>query len=105
MLSKNNPRAQNSLFGSIQSLPPHRLERLRGSWAEAFYQHVFVKIDEELFALLYAEVSSCPNAAVNVPDYLSAWAKRLPAPPQSTHFPCAACSTSRCAKVRSSAGL
>jgi hypothetical protein len=41
-------------------------ERLYSSWAHTFRQEVFARIPEKVFAPLYSEVESRPNAPVNV---------------------------------------
>jgi len=42
------------------------LKRLEGSRAGTFYEQVFVRIDEDRFAVLYADEPSRPNIPVNV---------------------------------------
>jgi hypothetical protein len=66
MFRKNEEHRQQS-FLSGQYLLPHKLQhRLLSSWAETFYQEVFCRIDEEIFARLYSEEASRPNTPVNV---------------------------------------
>ncbi len=65
MFRKNDQR-QQSLLGPEMLLSPGLLERLRGSWAQAFRTEVFERIDETLFEALYSEKDSRPNAPVNV---------------------------------------
>lgn len=54
------------MFGSINSLPEKTLKRLEASWAGTFYHQVFVRIDEDRFAVLYSDAPSRPNTPVNV---------------------------------------
>lgn len=66
MFVPNNRHLQNSMFGSINSLPEKILTRLEASWAGTFYHQVFVRIDEDRFAVLYSDEPSRPNIPVNV---------------------------------------
>ena len=66
MYRKNDQHRQQVLFSSINDLPPKKRERLEASWAETFYNEFFCRIDEDLFAVLYSEEASRPNAPVNV---------------------------------------
>lgn len=55
------------MFTFIDSLPPASRKLLLASEEAAFYEHVFCKIDERLFAGLYSSTNrSRPNAPVNV---------------------------------------
>jgi len=54
------------MFVSIDALPKKIRKRLEASWAETFYHYVFVRIDEDRFAVLYADEPSRPNTPVNV---------------------------------------
>ncbi len=65
MFRKNDHR-QQSLFGPETWLSPALLTRLKTSWAQTFREEVFERIDEEIFAALYSEEKSRPNAPVNV---------------------------------------
>jgi len=56
---------QNSLFDTVTSLSTARQERLATSWAGEFYHEVFCRLDETLFAPLYADIPSRPNIPVN----------------------------------------
>jgi len=56
---------QNGLFDTVTSLSPARQERLETSWAGEFYSEVFCRLDETLFAPLYADIPSRPNIPVN----------------------------------------
>lgn len=66
MFVANNQHRQMSMFGSINSLPEKILKRLETSWAGTFYHQVFVRIDEDRFAVLYSDEPSRPNIPVNV---------------------------------------
>ena len=66
MFRKNESHLQAPLFSSVGDLPPKLRRRLEGSWAGSFYEELFKRIDEELFAVLYAEADSRPNVPVNV---------------------------------------
>lgn len=45
----------------------HRyLKKLEKSWAGLFYEHVFCKIDEKLFATLYSSDNGRPNFPINI---------------------------------------
>ncbi|MDK1118859.1 MAG: transposase [Anaerolineae bacterium] len=47
-------------------MPEKYRQRLEQSWAGVFYQEFFCRIDEEIFAELYADIPSRPNVPVNV---------------------------------------
>ena len=66
MFAPNKRHLQQPMFSSISSLPEKILKRLEASWAGAFYQQVFARIDEERFGVLYADEPSRPNIPVNV---------------------------------------
>ena len=66
MFVANDRHLQMSMFGSINSLPKKIQKRLEASWAGTFYHHVFVRIDEDRFAVLYSDEPSRPNTPVNV---------------------------------------
>ncbi len=66
MFVPNDQHLQMPMFSSIDSLPEKLQKRLEESWAGTFYREVFVRIDEEPFAVLYWDEPSRPNIAVNV---------------------------------------
>jgi hypothetical protein len=66
MFRKNDKHLQMAMFSSIDSLPDKRRKRLDESWAGTYYHQVFVRIDEEPFAVLYADDPSRPNIPINV---------------------------------------
>ena len=66
MFRKNDQHLQMPMFSSIDSLPDRPRKRLDDSWAGTYYHQVFVRIDEEPFAVLYADDPSRPNTPINV---------------------------------------
>jgi hypothetical protein len=63
----NETHQQQDIFGIETQLSPERWKRLRDSKEYAFYEQVFCRIPEALFAELYADApASRPNAPVNV---------------------------------------
>ena len=66
MFRKNEEHRQQSFFSGHYLLPDKLQERLLTSWAETFYQRLFSRIDEEVFAPLYSDEASRPNTPVNV---------------------------------------
>jgi hypothetical protein len=48
------------------NLPKSMIENLQKSWAEQFYQNIFLSIQEDRFANLYSNICSRPNKAVNM---------------------------------------
>ena len=66
MFVANDRHFQMPMFSSISSLPEKILKRLEASWAGTFYEQVFVRIDEDRFAVLYSDEASRPNTPVNV---------------------------------------
>ena len=66
MFWKNVKHLQPALISSVQGLPEKQRQRLEQSWAGVFYREVFSRIDEKAFEVLYADIPSRPNVAVNV---------------------------------------
>ena len=66
MFRKNTKHQQPALISAASELPEKQRKRLENSWADTFYHEFFSRIDESVFAVLYSEVSSRPNAPVNV---------------------------------------
>ena len=63
----NETHRQQDMFAIETQLSPGLRKRLRESKEYAFYEEVFFRIPEELFAALYADApASRPNAPVNV---------------------------------------
>jgi hypothetical protein len=66
MYKKNEEHLQPALISHVNQLPEKHRERLDHSWAGTFYRELFCKIQEDAFAVLYADCPSRPNIAVNV---------------------------------------
>jgi hypothetical protein len=66
MFRKNEGHKQQSFFSVQNFLPPKTWEELLNTWAWTFYQEVFCRLDETIFAPLYSEKDSRPNVPVNV---------------------------------------
>jgi hypothetical protein len=66
MFRPNVQHLQMPMFSSIDSMPAKVIERLESSWAETFYDQVFLRIDESLFSGLYSNEPSRPNIPINV---------------------------------------
>lgn len=65
MFRENSAHNQFSMFESTNWMSPRIKEKLQKSWAPVFYEHVFCKIDEKPFAVLYSDVGR-PNFPVNI---------------------------------------
>ena len=66
MFRENEQHRQQSFFSSTSLLPDKLRDKLKQSWAETFYQEVFCRLDETIFAPLYSQEYSRPNAPVNI---------------------------------------
>ena len=66
MFRKNQRSQQPLLISHVNELPIHSLKILKGSWAATFREEVFLRIEEDRFAVLYADCPSRPNVPVNV---------------------------------------
>jgi hypothetical protein len=66
MFRKNTRHLQIPLTSHVDELPTPLRERLQNSWAETFYREFFCRLDEQPFAVLYADEPSRPNVPVNV---------------------------------------
>ena len=66
MFRKNVRHLQIPLTSHVDELPTPLRERLQNSWAETFYREFFCRLDEQAFAVLYADQPSRPNVPVNV---------------------------------------
>jgi hypothetical protein len=66
MFKKNKRHLQPVLISSVNQLPEELRERLGASWSGVFYREFFSRLDEEPFAMLYADMPSRPNVPVNV---------------------------------------
>jgi len=65
MFKTNNDHIQQSLYESSEWMSPNVRTKLDKSWAPIFYNHVFCKINEEPFAVLYGKTGK-PNFPVNI---------------------------------------
>ena len=54
------------MFTVVDQLPEAAKKLLEQSWAQAFYEEYFSKIDEEVFSVLYSDKKSRPNTPVNI---------------------------------------
>ena len=62
-----NSYQQISLFDKLAFLSQRKQQMLERSWAQAFSNHIFTRINEHIFAPLYSEkTNSRPNAPINV---------------------------------------
>lgn len=66
MFRKNTQHQQPGFFDSQQLLSPKMRQRLHNSWAQTFREVVLYGIPEEIFAVLFSERDSRPNAPINV---------------------------------------
>ncbi len=66
MFQENKDQKQESFYSLKNFLTPKLWEQLSNSWAATFYQEVFYRIDEKLFADLYSDKDSRPNVPINV---------------------------------------
>lgn len=66
MYKANKRHLQPPLISNVNDLPEKHRKRLEQSWAGVFYHETFCRIPEGLFRVLYADLPSRPNVAVNV---------------------------------------
>lgn len=66
LFRKNDQHLQWPLISDLDALPLKLQDRLESSWAGTFYREVFVRLDEEPFAVLYSAEASRPNIPINV---------------------------------------
>jgi hypothetical protein len=66
MFRESLPKQQASIFDALWLMPAKMQERLLTSWAHTFRQEVFTRIPEKLFASLFSEIDSRPNAPINI---------------------------------------
>jgi len=66
MFKKNHRHLQIPLTSNVDELPEKLRKRLENSWAGTFYRDIYCRIDEAVFAVLYADCPSRPNVPVNV---------------------------------------
>ncbi|MGQ9616493.1 MAG: transposase [Spirochaetota bacterium] len=65
MFKKNVKHTQTYLFGLFNSLPERMKKKIEKSEEYTFYKLIFSSIKEDIFAGLYSEVKSRPNAPIN----------------------------------------
>ena len=65
MFRKNTKHLQPSLFGFYYMLPKRMQKEIKETEEYAFYKIIFSTIDEDIFAGLYSEKKSRPNAPIN----------------------------------------
>lgn len=66
MFRESDTNQQSSIFDTLWLMPTKMKERLLASWAHSFRQELFARIPEKLFAPLFSEVESRPNAPINI---------------------------------------
>jgi hypothetical protein len=66
MYRRSRKGQQLSIGDRLMNLPKSMVENLQKSWAEQFYQNIFLSIQEDRFADLYSNICSRPNKAVNM---------------------------------------
>jgi hypothetical protein len=66
MFKANRKHLQGTMFSSFDTLPARERTLLSASWAQTFYDMVFMHIDETPFATLYSDKVSRPNVPVNL---------------------------------------
>lgn len=65
MFRENSGHNQATLFNSSSFMNEGVKKKLEKSWAPIFYEHIFCKIDEKPFAVMYSDTGR-PNFPVNV---------------------------------------
>ncbi|HHW38144.1 MAG TPA: DDE transposase [Bacillales bacterium] len=66
MFKYGRKEQQISFDDRFMNLPKYVLEPLQKSWAEDFYQNIFLGINEGRFSVLYSDNFSRPNRPVNI---------------------------------------
>lgn len=66
MYKRGRKEQQISMDDPFMNLPKSIVENLRKSWAEDFYNDIFLSINEDRFSVLYSEGYSRPNKPVNI---------------------------------------
>lgn len=66
MFRKNDTHLQDDLFNHYRTMKPSIARMLEKSWAPVFYEEVFCKINEEIYAPLYCIDNGRPNTPVNI---------------------------------------
>ena len=65
MFKENKRHLQPYLISNINDLPEKQRLLLEKSWSGAFHREFYGRIDEQAFAVLYADFPSRPNAPIN----------------------------------------
>jgi hypothetical protein len=65
MYKPNKRHLQPLLISNVNDLPEKKRKRLEDSWTEEFYRQFFIRIEEDAFAVLYADHPSRPNVPIN----------------------------------------
>jgi len=66
MFKQNKAHLQSKMFGLLSSLPEAMQKHAKESEEYCFYQIIFCNINEKLFAPLFSDIKSRPNASINV---------------------------------------
>ena len=66
MFTPNEKHRQKPLFSTVSTLREELRQWLEASWASTFYEELFSRIDENIFAVLYSNKASRPNTPVNI---------------------------------------
>lgn len=66
MYKKNTKHFQIPLTSHVDELPEKLQKGIKEAWSGTFYKEFFCRIDENPFAVLYADCPSRPNIPVNV---------------------------------------
>lgn len=66
MFRKNDDHLQDDLFSHYHTMRPSVAKLLNKTWAPVFYEQVFCKINEDLFAPMYSLDNGRPNTPVNI---------------------------------------
>jgi hypothetical protein len=66
MFKENQKHRQVTIYGMVHQFSAGVMKRLDKSWAPAFREFIFEKIDERHYAGLYSTVESRPNFPVNI---------------------------------------
>jgi hypothetical protein len=66
MFKENQKHRQVTIYGMVHQFSVGVMKRLDKSWAPAFRELIFGKIDERRYAVLYSTVDSRPNFPVNI---------------------------------------
>ena len=65
MFKKNPRHVQPYLISNVNDLPEKQRIRLEKSWSGTFFREFYSRIDEQVFAELYVDFPSRPNAPLN----------------------------------------